>query len=155
MAWSELYDSDNQPTYEDIENFIGNDLWKELNAYLQQAYPVQPNMTYSPCTAQPGWNVKYKKSGKSLCTLYPMHGFFIALVVMGNKEMPEADLLIPFCSEYTQKLYQEVPFSAGGKWLMIHITDSNILSDVKNLIALRVRPVKEGCGRIWSQRLLQ
>ncbi|WP_423245054.1 DUF3788 family protein [Heliorestis acidaminivorans] len=26
-------------------------------------------MTYSKCSAQPGWNVKYKKSGKSLCTL--------------------------------------------------------------------------------------
>jgi hypothetical protein len=76
---------------------------------------------------KPGWNVKYQKSGKSLCTLYPMEGFFIALVVIGNKESFEAELMLPLLSSYTQSLYQNTAFSAGGRWLMINVTDQTIL----------------------------
>ncbi|KAB2952754.1 DUF3788 family protein [Heliorestis acidaminivorans] len=36
---------------------------------MEEAYQAKPHITYSKCSAQPGWNVKYKKSGKSLCTL--------------------------------------------------------------------------------------
>lgn len=30
--------------------------------------------------------MKYRKSGRSLCTLYPMDGHFVALVVIGEHE---------------------------------------------------------------------
>jgi hypothetical protein len=87
-----------------------------------------------------GWNVKYKKSGKSLCTLYPMDGYFIALIVIGNKEVAETELFLPLCSKYVQELYKKTTFSCGGRWLMVNITDKDILEDVKNLIKIRVKP---------------
>jgi AraC family transcriptional regulator len=84
-----------------------------------------------------GWNVKYKKGGKSLCTLYPKQGYFISLVVVGAKESAEAEMLIPMCDEYTQELYSQTTFATGGKWLMIEVRNENILRDVITLIALR------------------
>ena len=140
MQWSERYDGNHKPSYDNISEFIGNDLWNELNLYLQEAYNIQPNVTYSKCSAQKGWNIKYRKGGKSLCTLYPMQGYFIALVVIGAKEMAEADLLLPLCSQYTQNLYQQTEFSLGGKWMMVNVTKADILHDVKKLIGLRVKP---------------
>jgi hypothetical protein len=71
-----------------------------------------------------------------------MEGYFIALVVIGNKEMTETELLIPSCTEYVKNLYHDAPFSLGGKWLMIHVTDSDILKDTKELIKIRVSPKK-------------
>jgi hypothetical protein len=38
--------------------------------------------------------VKYQNSGKSLCTLYPMEGYFIALVVIGAKEEEEVEMAL-------------------------------------------------------------
>lgn len=144
MEWSELYHSENQPTDKEICGFIGNDLWRELNAYLQETYSIQPKMTYSNCSMDKGiwkgWNVKFQKSGKALCTLYPKHGFFNVLVVIGAKEMTEAELLVPFCCEYTQNLFNETETHMGGKWLMMCVMDANILEDVKKLVALRVSP---------------
>lgn len=144
MEWSELYHSENQPTDKDIGGFVDNNLWRELNSYLQEAYPIQPKMTYSNCSMDKGiwkgWNVKYQKSGKALCTLYPRHVFFDVLVVIGAKEMTEAELLMPFCCEYTQKLFNETQTHMGGKWLMMCVADADVLEDVKKLIALRVRP---------------
>ena len=85
-----------------------------------------------------GWNVKYKKGGKALCTLYPKQEYFVALVAVGAKEIAEADLMIPFCDQYTQDVYNRTKFGRAGKSLPIEVTSEPILRDVKNLIALRV-----------------
>ena len=138
MEWSMLYVQDNPPSLSKIDEFIDNELWAEINTYLQNTYHVAPKLTYSKCSSQKGWNIKYAKSGKSLCTLYPMQGYFIALVVIGDKEEPETKLTLPLFSEYIQELYKKTAFSAGGRWLMINVTDRAILEDVKKLIQIRV-----------------
>lgn len=137
MSWAELYEKDKQPTKEDIEKYIKNPLWKEINEFLKNGYDVEPAYSYSTCSGQPGWNVKYKKAGRALCTLYPMDGFFIALVVIGAKEEMEAELVLTNCTEYVQKLYKDSAAISGGHWMMIEVTDKNILEDVKNLIQTR------------------
>lgn len=139
MEWNELFHEDYKPSENDIGSYIGSGLWAELNSYLQQAYRSVPKTEYSRCSMQKGWNVKYRKSGKGLCTLYPMPGYFIALVVVGKKEMAEAELLMPLSSAYTQKVFREAEDSFQGKWLMLDVKDEAILQDVKNLVALRVK----------------
>jgi len=140
MEWSQRYASDQVPTFEAMDTFINSPLWSDLNTYLQKAYAIVPKITYSGCSLQPGWNVKYQKSGKSLCTLYPMQGFFIALVVIGSKEMTEAELCMPLCSAYTQTLFTSTEVFMSSKWLMIHVTDADVLNDARRLIALRAKP---------------
>ncbi len=84
--------------------------------------------------------MKYQKSGKSLCTLYPMEGHFIALVVIGSKEETEVELALDTLNSYTAGLYRKTSFSCGGRWLMIEVKDKSVLEDVKRLMAIRVKP---------------
>ena len=137
MDWAELYNSDNQPGSEEIAEYIASPLWADLNSFLQENYGVEPVYSYSICSGQPGWNVKYKKAGRALCTLYPMSGFFIALVVIGAKEEMEAELVLPDCDESIRCMYDNAVALMGGRWLMIHVTSEKILEDVKRLIQLR------------------
>ena len=139
MDWITRFGPENQPSYEDIDNFINSELWREINTALQTSYKISPLMSYSKCSAQPGWNVKYKKGGKSLCTLYPMDGYFIALVTIGNKETNEVEQTLSMYSEYTRELYKRTAFSCGGRWLMINVTDKAVLDDVINLVNIRVK----------------
>ena len=103
--WSEQYNSDHIPTDKNISEYINNNLWQELNTYLQEVYNVIPKTVYSGCSMKDGpwkgWNVKYKKSGKSLCTIYPKQGWFITLVPIGLSELNEAELIIPLCTDYS------------------------------------------------------
>ena len=142
MEWYELYGKETPPTNEQIEDFIESPLWRELHNDLCEAYAVKPKVEYSNCLMDQGvwkgWNIKYKKSGKSLCTLYPRQGYFIAMIVVGAKEAVEADLMIPLCDSYTQNLYHQTKVHMGGKWLSMEVTSESILRDVLNLIALRV-----------------
>ncbi|MCR2043998.1 DUF3788 domain-containing protein [Anaerosalibacter massiliensis] len=139
MEWNKLYNSYNPPTIDDINEYINSKLWQDLNAFLQNAYRIQPKLSYSKCSMQPGWNVKYQKNGKSLCTLYPMEGYFIVLLVIGNKEVHQAENIIHLCSRYTQDLYQKTAFSTVGSWLMINVTDRLILDDVINLVQIKAK----------------
>ncbi|MCL2696167.1 MAG: DUF3788 domain-containing protein [Clostridiales bacterium] len=144
MLWSQLHPADQEPLEEQINTFVDTPLWDDLAQHLQQTYCIQPKLSYSNCAMDKGewkgWNVKYKKSGKALCTLYPKQGYFVLLLVVGEKQSPEADLLIPACDAYTQELYNKTPFVMGGKWLAMEVTNENILRDAKNFIALRVNP---------------
>lgn len=142
MQWYEQYGSNTRPTYVQVKDFINTELWDELCRHMAEAYKAAQVMDYSGCSAQPGWNIKYKKSGRSLCTLYPMPGCFVALVVVGAKEQPQTEFLLPSLTAYTQELYARVPFSAGGRWLMLEVRNEAVLADVKALIQIRATAKK-------------
>lgn len=138
MNWNQTYSKSEKPALEDIEDFIQSPLWRELCSYIEQNYHVPPIVEHSVCSGAPGWNVKYKKSGRALCTLYPDEGSFTALVTIGTREAAEAKLLQNTFSVYLRDLYAHTMEHNGARWLMIRVGDEQILSDVKTLIALRV-----------------
>ena len=139
MCWIKTFPRGVEPGFAQICAYVENPCWDSLNGYLQDTYTVKPTIEYSRCSAAPGWNVKYKKSGRSLCVLYPDNGFFTCLVSIGAKEAPEAELLLSACTEYTQNLYWNVQLFNGSRWLMILVTSEDTLEDVKKLISTRVR----------------
>lgn len=139
MDWNLLYSNVTPPTWEQVTEYIGSPLWAEFNERIQSAYQIKPCMEYSRCSMQAGWNIKYKKGGKSLCTLYPMQGYFIALVVVGSHELMEAELLMPQCSDYVQTVFKNTKTGNGQKWLMLDVRDRGIMDDVFRLINLRKR----------------
>ena len=140
MNWFERYPKSQQPTLEEIANFIASPLWGELCAWAEKTYQIEPKVEHSTCSGAPGWNVKYRKGGRALCTLYPDEGQFTALITVGAKEAPEAELLLPTCSDYIRELFARTQTFNGARWLMIRVSDAAVLEDVKKLIRLRVAP---------------
>ena len=140
MKWTEKYTKDIKPEMGHIGDYINNPLWQELCSYTETTYGVTPLIEYSVCSGAPGWNVKYKKSGRALCTLYPNEGFFTCLICIGSKEELEAELVITACSSYVQELYKKAKPYNGTRWLMIDVTSEDVLEDVKRLLFVRSKP---------------
>lgn len=138
MKWSEYCSRAEMPELRKISAFVSSPLWEELCSHLESVYGVSPKVEYSTCSGAPGWNVKYKKSGRALCTLYPDDGFFTCLVAVGSREATRAELLLPGFTETVRSLYRDTKLFNGGRWLMIPVSSSEILSDVKQLVALRL-----------------
>lgn len=126
-----------KPSMAQLCDYVNNPLLEDLCSHMEAEYQSKPMLEYSRCSMQFGWNVKYKKAGRTLCTLYPMEGYYIALVVIGDRERFETESMLPFFTTYTQQLWLETKTGMGQKWLMIHVTDHMILEDVKQLIAIR------------------
>lgn len=126
-----------KPSLEEISAYVNSPLFDHLCTHMETEYQSKPVLEYSRCPMQRGWNMKYKKSGRTLCTLYPMEGYFIALIVIGERERTETELMLPSFTEYLQHLYQKTKTGMGQKWLMIEVTDDAVLEDVKQCIAIR------------------
>ncbi|MCE5187817.1 MAG: DUF3788 domain-containing protein [Eubacteriales bacterium] len=143
MNWNQQYPKTQQPSLQEIAYFIGSPLWSDFCSWAEVAYRIEPKVEHSTCSGAPGWNVKYKKSGRSLCTLYPDEGSFTALVTIGTKEAPETELLLPTFSDYLRELYERTREFNGMRWLMIRVTDARVLDDVKRLVSLRAAQGKK------------
>ncbi len=126
-----------KPTMEAISASVNSPLFEDLCTHLETIYQSKPVLEFSRCTMQYGWNVKYKKAGRTLCTLYPMEEYYIALIVIGERERMETEIALPFFTGYLQQLYHETETGMGQKWLMINVTEAAILEDVKQCIAIR------------------
>jgi len=142
MQWNELFDREHEPSESQIKEYVSTPLYDELDGHLRDAYKVKPKPSYSGCGmdggAWKGWNVKYQKSGKSLCTLYPKQGYLQLLVTIGARGVDEAELLMPLCTEYIQDIFSKSEFR-GSRILGIELRDDDVLYDVKRLIEIRAR----------------
>jgi len=144
MQWNELFGKEHQPSDDQIKDFVGTPLWEKLDVHLRQAYNVKPKMTHSSCAMDKGmwkgWNVKYKKSGKALCTVYPKQGYLLLLMPIGQSEVDEAQLLMPLCTQYTQSLFEQSPtHERFGKSLALEVRNEDVVRDVKNLIEVKMK----------------
>ena len=129
------------PDMPGIENHISGDArlrWRDLTAHIEAEYKSAPQIVFSVCAGKPGWNVKYKKGAKALCTLYPETDGFTALVVLGTADMMRFDAVRPAYTAYINALYDKCRLFNNTKWLMIQVSDDDIQSDVKKLLHLKL-----------------
>lgn len=130
-------DGTKEPSPEIMAAYVNNPLWGQLCEHAEQQYQTKPIIEYSRCSMQPGWNLKYRKAGRTLCTLYPMAGYFTVLIVIGERERTETEFALPSFTDYVRRLYRETRTGMGQKWLMIDVTEEAVLEDVKQCIAIR------------------
>ena len=94
----EMFDKEVPPTESELTDFVGTELFMDLHKHLCDSYNVKPKMAYSNCAMDNnvwrGWNIKYHKSGKSLCTIYPQQGYFLVLVPGNSFEVRNDDTLV-------------------------------------------------------------
>ncbi|WP_249313849.1 DUF3788 domain-containing protein [Congzhengia minquanensis] len=136
MTWSEKYTQEFQPDLNAVAEYINSPLWTELLRFMEETYGVTPKIEYSKCSGAPGWNVKLKKGGRALCTLYPEKDVFTCLICIGRREVAEAELVLS-SHEALRVLYENTKPFNGARWLMIAVTDGDVLNVVKKLITIR------------------
>ena len=102
-----------------------------------ERYDCREAIEYSACGLEPGWNVKFKKSGKSLCTIYLRESYFTAMVV-GRRESASVEAILPDCSPRLREIYAQTREGGGQRWLMIDLEDRDeVYRDVLRLIEIR------------------
>jgi hypothetical protein len=136
-----IANSSKTPTFTDIVDYINPPvriLWQELTDFIQERYRSIPKIQYSICAGKPGWNVKYQKSGKSICTLYPEKNCFVVLVVIKLDLAPVVEKAEPaFHPVILDMVKNNKPFN-GTLWLMVPVSDRPVLESVLDLLHLKM-----------------
>ncbi|MDD4511309.1 MAG: DUF3788 domain-containing protein [Oscillospiraceae bacterium] len=128
------------PTMTDFEENIRNPVFAQFCAELTAAHHCKETPEYSACSMEKGWNLKFKKSGRNLCTSYPKEGCFSVMVVIGRKEQPAVEATLPDLCNELREVYASTREFNGQRWLMLSVEDKDAMyADTLRLIEIRSR----------------
>ncbi len=134
----DLQNRDYQPTLNEMGEYVRNPVFREFCGEIMGAYRCAEKIEYSSCSMERGWNVKFKKSGKSLCTIYPREQYFTVLLVVSRKEKEAVETIMPECCAALRDIYDRTREGNGQRWLMVDLEDRDELyRDVLRGIAIR------------------
>ena len=140
-----VLDAGYMPDLSEISEYINEPartLWNQLHYFLQQHSKSEPKVAYSVCSGKPGWNIKYKKSGKALATLYPEKDGFVVLVVILLDMIPLVEMDAANFDPVILEIMQSArPFN-GTVWLMLPVDSKSMLNSVFRLLELKMQMSK-------------
>ena len=133
-----LQDKNCCPTVTQINEYIGNPIFTQFCSEIKDTYKCKEKVEYSSCSWEKGWNIKFKKAGKTLCTVYPRENYFTVMIVIGIKEKTLVEAILPECTVELSDIYHQTKEGNGQRWLMIDLEDKeDMYNDVLRLIEIR------------------
>ncbi len=131
-------DKEHQPTTTELGNALGakQPLWEELTQFIADNYPIPGEWNFGGMNY--GWNVWYRKSGKTLVTLYPQKGGFVAQIVLGKDQVEQA--LALKLGKNVGAVLTETPQRHDGRWLFIKVKTAKDVKDIQQLLQVKRRP---------------
>ena len=141
MKYERVLDKDHKPSEEEILEYLGGkagEAWADIVSFLRTSYDFSPELDYGG--AKYGWSIRYRKSGKSLCTLYPEGGAFTILIVLGKKEAKQVEEHINEFSIRFVDSFRSAKQFHDGRWLWIRILDNSGVEDIRRLLIMKRKP---------------
>jgi hypothetical protein len=152
MAHERLIDKQHQPSDAEMIQVIGPELagaWNELRRFLVETYQVEPLMQCGG--PKYGWNVQHRKGGRPLCEMYPEHGSFTAMVVLGGKERQQAMEQIDSFGALVAGYLQNTRMFHDGAWLYMRVSDPltawQDVQDIERLVLLKKKLPRQVVNR--------
>lgn len=129
------------PNQKDMTDLIGEELykvWLDLNGAISQKY----EMEYLWNSGGKAWTYeyKYRRGGKTLCTLYAKEDCIGFMVIFGKNERLKFEADRSTYSKSVQKIYDEAKTYRDGKWMMFEPKDNSMFDDFMRLLAIKRRP---------------
>ena len=131
-------DKEHQPTAKEVLDVLGakQALWEGLTQFIADNYPIPGEWNFGGKNY--GWNVWYRKSGKTLVTLYPQQQGFMAQIVLGKDQVEQA--LNLKLGKNVGTILKETPQLHDGRWLFIKVKTAKDVQDIRQLLQVKRRP---------------
>ena len=139
--YKRLLDKEHKPDKERILKTLGKTAgvaWNDLQQFLGTYYDFAPETVFY--ASKYGWTVRYRRSGKTLCSLFPEEGAFSVLLILGRKEAGKAILILNEFSTDLQKIIMDTEQLHDGRWLWIRVLAIYDIDDIKELIKIKKKP---------------
>jgi len=143
-----MIDKTKKPTEQEIMSFIGErakEAWLDVKLFIEDRYGLVPETIFYG--AKYGWTIRYRKSGKTLCSLFPEKGGFTVLIVLGKKESEKTRLILDKLSSKIRKLLGNTEQLHDGHWLWIRLLTTSDTDDIKKLLQIKRKFKSQSFGR--------
>ncbi len=146
--YERMMDKTNQPSDMDMINTIGQpiaDAWTALRRFLVETYGIVP--VFNSGGKKYGWNLQHRSGGRPLCEMYPEHGSFTALVILGKAELDQALERLENFGPTVRQALSDSPRFPDGCWMYIRVSDSltcqNDVLDIEQLVLIKKKPPRK------------
>lgn len=131
-------DEEHRPTAKELAAALGSKhaLWEQLTQSIANNYLIPGEWNFGGKNY--GWNVWYRKGGKTLTTLYPQKNYFVAQIVLGKDQVTQA-LTLKF-GKNVGTVLRKTPQLHDGRWLFVKVKIARDVRDIQQLLAIKRRP---------------
>ncbi len=131
-------DKEHQPTSQEIYDVLGSKqpLWESLTQFITDSYQIPGELSFGG--KKYGWNVWYRRSGKTLVSLYPQQGYFVVQIVLGKEQVEQASHLK--LGKNVETVFETTPQLHDGRWLFIKVMTEQDVKDIEQLLQVKKRP---------------
>lgn len=136
-----------EPTEKQMLRLLGKraPFWSSLREYLGNCYP-QCVPVFTIEGKDKSYTIRYRKSGKTLVTLYPAGNSLTVLVVLGKKEVAKVEQFENKLSKKIYDLFHNVKQYHDGRWLWIKPSTQKDIESIKMLLSTKRRPKHREVG---------
>lgn len=131
------------PSNEELQSLIGSSLygvWSKLNSMIEEKYSTEH--IWSSGGKNWIYEYKYRRGGKTLCSLYIKESCIGFMVIMGKAEREKFENARHNFSEEIQRVYDEAKTYHDGKWMMFLPKDETMLNELIMMLEIKRKPNK-------------
>jgi hypothetical protein len=145
FPFSRLLNPELIPDDNSISHFIENkkvkDTWSDLLYFMDNSYILDRKILFGG--KKYGWAIQYKKSKKTIVTIFPERKSITVLLIFGKSELEKIHNKKKI---FSQDLYEKIENTKqyhDGKWLWLRVENDSYLKDITELIKIKRKPDKE------------
>jgi hypothetical protein len=140
MAYERLLNKTLVPGEDDILRALGSAcwLWQEICAYIGAHYSCLPKTVFFTKTC--GWSLRYQKGKRTLCYLFPEHGAFSMLIILGREEVGRAEVMKEQMNDAVRRVLETTEQLHDGRWLWLRATQPSDVRSFEVLLAAKSKP---------------
>ena len=130
-----------QPTEQDLASLVGttsDTVAMQLRNFLAAHYTLEE--VWAPGGKAATWQCRYRRGGKTLCTLLYKPGEAACMLVFGREERAKVEGL-PL-STVARVTYDAATTYHDGKWVWFPLLDGAILEDLYQLLPVKRKIMK-------------
>lgn len=132
------------PNDETMIALIGSplyDVWMSLCSLIASKYDME--RIWNRGFQEWKYEYKFRRGGKTLCTLYAKENNFSLLIVLGKAEREKFEAEKTGYSEKIRRVYDETQTYHDGKWMWLDVTETSLFPDIERLLLLKRKPNKK------------
>lgn len=141
--WLAAFPKEVEPTYAEILAFLPEPEYLiRITKQLTEHYEPKQVISYSGEKGYDGWNLKFRKYGGNILTVYIRDTYITVLIVVNEQD---DDLVVPMMqvmSAEFQKQYQAVKPFRGSRWIMLDVVTEPVVEDVIFLAEVRTKRLR-------------
>ena len=129
------------PTAKELTNLLGKSLfeiWNHLVVLIDKYYDTEHQWNSGGKAWK--WEYKYRRGGKTLCSLYARENCIGFMIIFGKEERAKFEADRADYSKETQTVYDEAKTYPDGKWILFEPKTTILFEDFIRLLRIKRKP---------------